>query len=78
LEHNMACQSCGSLRLASISAKCSDCCCFWYRDDEHQGYAPHHVGVGGGDYVEIQWCLECGQIQESWPVPEPEFLDDDS
>ena len=68
----MKCQRCESTRLAGVNAKCSDLCQFI----DHQGgrdrdyYVPEQVGVGGGDYVEFDYCLDCGQIQGQFPIPQ--------
>ena len=36
----------------------------------HQsGYVPRDLGVGGGDDVEFTYCLDCGQIQGTFPLP---------
>ena len=68
----MSCQRCKSNRIASITAKCSDCCGVSIQDYDESGYVPRDMGIGGGDYVKISWCLECGQIQGQWPLPESE------
>jgi len=63
------CQSCKADRVISVSAKCSDL--FWMRwpkGKEQDGYVPRFLGIGGGDYVEFSYCLDCGQIQGKWPV----------
>lgn len=39
---------------------------------EFDGYVPDDIGIGGGDYVEFTWCLECGQIQGQFPLETPE------
>lgn len=42
------------------------------RTNEHEGYVPQEFGVGGGDYIEFSFCLECGQIQRGvggFPLP---------
>ena len=26
------------------------------------------MGIGGGDYIEFAYCLDCGQIQKDFPV----------
>lgn len=31
------------------------------------------MGIGGGDYVEFDYCLDCGQIQGTFPVPKHEI-----
>lgn len=73
----MSCQRCGSDRVAEIGAKCSDCCGMNYKNYNHDGYVPGDLGIGGGDYVEFKWCLECGQIQGEFPVADPELEDEE-
>ena len=50
------------------SAKCSDMFNCNIGNREHNGYVPKDIGLGGSDYVEIDYCLECGQIQGNWPL----------
>jgi hypothetical protein len=38
-------------------------------DVEHDGYVPDDLGVGGGDYVELDLCLNCGTVAGEWPLP---------
>jgi len=64
----MNCQRCDSSRIADMSAKCSDLCFVRVGDCDKDGYVPDDMGVGGSDYVEMKWCLECGQIQGKWPL----------
>jgi len=70
----MICQRCKSNRILSISAKCSDQCCASYKGREHAGYVPSlkviDAGDGYGDYVQFKLCLECGQLQGEFRVPE--------
>lgn len=63
------CSKCASERIAHINAKCSDMCFVNIGDQEHDGYVPRDLGVGGGDYVEIDLCLACGHVQGEWPLP---------
>jgi len=70
----MTCQKCNSTRVAYLSAKCSDCCGVELKEKFQDGYMPPDFGVGdGGDYVEIKWCLDCGQMQGEWPLPQTEM-----
>lgn len=69
------CQSCGHKCVARASAKCSDMFHFrWPGGREQGGYVlPHElIGLRAGnaseDYIEIEYCLVCGQIQGKWPV----------
>lgn len=69
----MACKTCKSERVAGLSAKCSDMCFINYPDgSEKDGYVPSDIGIGGGDYVEFDWCMDCGQIQSEFPVAIPD------
>ena len=65
----MTCR-CGSDRIASLSAKSSDLNFIRVGDNSKEGYGPSDMGIGGGDYVEFDWCLNCGQIQHiNFPLP---------
>ncbi len=65
------CQRCASERICSIYAKSSDLNSGDIAGVEFDGYVPHDVGIGGGDSVEIDWCLQCGHIQGEWPIETP-------
>ena len=64
----MKCKCGDSKRVASINAKCSDLCFFTGDGVERDGYVPYHMGVGGGDYVEFDFCMDCGQIDGDFPL----------
>jgi hypothetical protein len=32
------------------------------------GYVPSDIGIGGDDYIDFIYCLECGQIQDEFPL----------
>lgn len=68
----MKCKHCNSTNRLEINAKCSDMCSAhlgyesnWY---ERHGYAPHSVGLGGGDYIDFVLCLDCGKLQGDFPI----------
>lgn len=72
----MECQRCGSDRLLNVSGKTSDRCIVEDIDGNIlSSYVPIDIGIGGGDYIEFEYCLECGQIQDSFPVGDPEWED---
>lgn len=75
MSESKGCQRCESKRLVSISSKSSDLNSVYVGADEVQqdGYVPSDMGIGGGDYVEFQWCLDCGQIQGQFPLPMTEL-----
>lgn len=69
------CQSCGHECVVGITAKCADRFGIrWPGGREQIGYVPPHELVGlrerdaSSDYVNISYCLVCGQIQGEWPV----------
>lgn len=51
-----------------VCGKVSDLFNATYRGGKYQGYVPGGIGIGGGDYIEFCYCLECGRIQGKWPV----------
>ena len=63
------CQRCSSLRLARILAHCSDMCSVDLAGRHEHGYVPRDLGIGGGDDVQLDYCLDCGQIQGKFPLP---------
>lgn len=67
------CQSCKSQRIMFIGAKSSDGNGGNIRNKEFSGYVPRDLNIGGGDYIEISFCLDCGQMQGEWPAPEHEI-----
>ena len=72
----MNCQNCGNDRILSLSGKTSDMFYGEYKNHEIDSYVPSDIGIGGGDYIEFNYCLECGQIQGTWPLDEPDLSDD--
>lgn len=60
------CIKCKSVRLVDVSAKCSDLFSMTYLGKDYDGYVPHDMGIGGGDYIEFIYCLQCGQIQDNF------------
>jgi len=38
-------------------------------EHSHNGYVPNDLGIGDGDYLEFDLCLDCGQIQGDFPLP---------
>ena len=64
----MACRECASQRLVSVSGKCSDLFTANTSVLEYSGYVPSDINIGGDDYIDFQFCLECGMIQDDFPV----------
>jgi len=70
----MTCQTCKSERIAYISAKCGDLCLTGVEGvGEIEGDVPRDMGIGGGDYVRLHYCLDCGQMQGRWPLEPTEL-----
>ena len=71
------CQRCESDRIASVCGKAGGGTCsteVGSREDI-SGDVRDDMGIGGryGDYIEFDWCLDCGQIQGKWPLPKTEL-----
>ena len=62
-----SCQKCKSDRIVMINAKCNDTCQTVLGDVEEVGYLPD-VGIGHGDYIDFEFCADCGQIQGDFPL----------
>ena len=70
----MICLKCGGKRIMHVNGKSSDCNSFSYKGKDYDYfYVPENIGIGGDDYIEFSYCLECGQIQGDFPVPDPTF-----
>jgi len=41
---------------------------------EKAGYEVYVFTFGGGDYVEFYYCVQCGQIQGTFPLRKPSVL----
>jgi hypothetical protein len=65
----MNCQRCNSERILSAGGKCSDCFGASIGKTEITGYVPNDLAIGGGDYIEFNLCLDCGQLQNKFPLP---------
>ena len=63
------CQRCSSSRLARVRAHCSDLCSVDLAGRHLHDYVPRDLGIGGGDDVQFDYCLDCGQIQGKFPLP---------
>ena len=70
----MACQRCHSERTATTSSKSRDMNSGEIDGKAFEGYLPGWTGIGDASgYLEFTWCLDCGQIQGTWPKhPDPE------
>lgn len=68
---NKKCMRCQSERLVHVNGKTSDLCVvkFLKTNDSFEGKVQSDIGIGGGDYIDFDFCLDCGQIQSVWPKP---------
>ena len=69
----MNCKKCSSERVAKVSGKCSDMCSVRTGCHKLNDYVPSDMGIGGGDYLEFDYCLNCGQLQGEFPIPKTEL-----
>jgi len=62
--------NCESQRIASVNGKTSDQCQFVYKDIDVDGYVPKGIVIGDeyGDYLEFEFCLDCGKLQGKFPI----------
>jgi len=67
------CQQCRSERLLSVHAHSRDCSAFLIGGNEHVGYVPGDLGLGKGDAVEFTMCMDCGQVEGNFPLPQAEI-----
>ena len=76
----MSCQNtnCQSDRILKVTAKCSDCCFLSINGKEKSDYVPRDMGIGGGDNIRLAICLDCGQVQGTYPIAQSDLeLQDD-
>ncbi|MCP5018935.1 MAG: hypothetical protein GY938_27205 [Ketobacter sp.] len=69
------CKKCNSDRSARIIAKSSDRNSGNFDGLNFEGSIPYDIGIGGGDYVRFEWCLNCGTIAGNFPIA-PIYEDD--
>lgn len=73
------CQKCNSERVITVCSHASDLHVVIapHLDYEHDGYLPDIPNIGVGDDVEMDVCLECGQVQGEWPVSDSVLLEEE-
>ncbi len=67
------CARCASTRILYAGGKVSDMSFGNVGERKWDGYVPRDLGIGGGDYLEIAICLDCGQAEGEWPLPVSEL-----
>lgn len=72
----MTCNNCKSNKIIDVSAKCNDMCSINYDILETDGYVPFGLNIGGGDYIDFEYCGNCGMIQSNnFPIKEQEIIE---
>jgi len=61
------CLSCKAHRIVYVRGKCSDLFSLSIGDYKHNGYVVEDIGIGGGDYIDFGYCLNCGKILGDFP-----------
>lgn len=61
--------NCVPKRKAYVQAKCLDMFSVFTDNNEYNGYVLNDIGIGGGDYIEFSYCLNCGKIEGNFPLP---------
>lgn len=69
------CKKCGSESILHFSGNTSDRFDATFKGMEHQGYVLSGLNIGGGDYIEIDVCMQCGHMQGDWPVADERVRD---
>ena len=71
--------NCGSMRIISVSGKTSDMCSIRYATPrgnfDGEGEVPCGLGIGGGNYLSINFCADCGLIQKFKRLTDEEIID---
>lgn len=70
------CQHCKSARLLFVQAHASDMFVVQVGSESKDGYLPGDLGLGGGDDLTMELCLDCGRVQGQWPLPPCELETD--
>ena len=74
------CDKCGSRRVAHVSGKCSDRFHAELGPIKSDGYVDSRWGIdkgsiGGGKYIDIDLCMNCGKVQGPFPITDEQLMD---
>jgi len=75
----MNCQRCNGPRLLQVCGKTSDMCSLNRvgTNKSQNDYVPGGIGLGNDeDYIELVYCLDCGQICSEFPISEKKLPKD--
>jgi hypothetical protein len=67
------CPRCSGPRLARVYGHCNDMCSVDLGGRHYHGYVPRDLGIGGGDAIHFDYCLDCGQIHGAFPLPQADL-----
>lgn len=73
----MPCQRCSSERVLFVQSHADDRQFWILNGNSGEGYLPYDFGIGGGDDVTMNLCLDCGQVQGKFPLPKTEMEQDE-
>lgn len=62
------CLECTSKRLAEFSAKLTEGCQVYIGERQYEGHLPDDLNIGDTDTVSFIYCLDCGMLQDDWPL----------
>ena len=72
----MSCINCESERIASVNAKVGDQVTVTTSEVDFDGYCEsvplEDLKIGSDDYIFFDYCLNCGFIQNHFPVATPQ------
>lgn len=73
----MKCQKCNSQRIVKIQARAKDMHEYTMVNGTDEEYTDGYAGIfcSDGDTTDIDICLDCGQVQEQFPMPVQYFED---
>jgi len=63
---------CEKREVIRVMGKCSDMCHVMYPNGtETEGYVPSGINIGGDDYLDFDYCRNCGTMVGDFPVEIP-------
>lgn len=65
---NRVCIHCGDDKILYFGGKLSDMGELTYKKYSDESYIPDYSNIGSGDYINITFCLNCGKIQDKFPI----------
>ena len=72
----MKCDNCLSDRILSVAGKTGDLFNAEFKNTSYEGYVPSDIGIGDGDVMILNICLNCGKVQGIKNAKDPKFYTD--